>query len=365
MNILYISNLTGNLFAGPNNSVPAQVKAQSKIDHVLWYNINNVKRKEWTENGLNCKNLLDYPSGRLKDLPEPFCNPDLVVIEEFYCYPFCNIVRDIQVYKIPYIIIPRSELTKQAQQKKMWKKIIGNLLYFNHMARKANAIQYLSQQEYVESGKKWNDCCLIIPNGTDIKRNYKRTFSDDTIRAVYIGRYEQYQKGLDILLEAIAKLKEKLRKKGFQLDMYGVNQESAIESMKKQMAKLDISDLIHINNAIYGKDKEQVLIQSDIFIMTSRFEGMPMGMIEALSFGLPCVATVGTNLSHEIEKFDAGWTAENTVDSVTDALTAMMREYCDIDKKGINARKLAATFSWDEIAKKSHDEYTKIIGRYK
>ena len=30
MNVLYISNLTGNLFAGPNNSVPAQIKAQSK-----------------------------------------------------------------------------------------------------------------------------------------------------------------------------------------------------------------------------------------------------------------------------------------------------------------------------------------------
>ena len=37
MNVLYISKLTGNLFAGPNNSVPAQIKAQSKIDNVFWY----------------------------------------------------------------------------------------------------------------------------------------------------------------------------------------------------------------------------------------------------------------------------------------------------------------------------------------
>ena len=40
MNVLYISKLTGNLFAGPNNSVPAQIKAQSKIDNVFWYNLN-------------------------------------------------------------------------------------------------------------------------------------------------------------------------------------------------------------------------------------------------------------------------------------------------------------------------------------
>lgn len=44
MNILYLSNLTGNLFAGPNNSVPAQIRAQSKIDNVFWYNINKMNR---------------------------------------------------------------------------------------------------------------------------------------------------------------------------------------------------------------------------------------------------------------------------------------------------------------------------------
>ena len=128
MNVLYISNLTGNLFAGPNNSVPAQIKAQSKRDNVFWYNINDIKREEWKE--INCYNLKDYPSGRLKDLPKPFNKPDIAVIEEFYCFPFCKIIKDINENKIPYIIIPRSELTKKAQKRKRVKKFIGNICYF-------------------------------------------------------------------------------------------------------------------------------------------------------------------------------------------------------------------------------------------
>ena len=32
MNILYISKLSGNMWAGPNNSVPAQIMAQTKFD---------------------------------------------------------------------------------------------------------------------------------------------------------------------------------------------------------------------------------------------------------------------------------------------------------------------------------------------
>ena len=232
------------------------------------------------------------------------------------------------------------------------------------MARKATAIQYLSQEECIESGDKWNKKSLIIPNGTDTKENYKRTFSKNSIRAVYIGRYEQYQKGLDILIGAIARITDELRKVGFQLNMYGVDQEGAVDAMKHQIAEYGISDLIHINDAVYGQEKEQVLIKSDIFIMTSRFEGMPMGMIEALSFGLPCVATVGTNLTCEIEKYKAGWIAQNTEESVIKALQTMVRDYCNVSTKGRNARTLSASFSWDAIAEKSHNEYAKMIERH-
>ena len=62
MNVLYISNLTGNLFAGPNNSVPAQIKAQSKRDNVFWYNINDIKREEWKEIHRSFRNSLSGKS---------------------------------------------------------------------------------------------------------------------------------------------------------------------------------------------------------------------------------------------------------------------------------------------------------------
>lgn len=362
MNILYISRLSGNLFAGPNYSVPAQTKAQAKIDRVFWYNVNTVKRDEWTKDGLDCKNLSDYPSGRLKDLPSPFNKPDLAVVEEFYCHPFSKIIHDLQTEKIPYVIIPRSQLTKQGQQKKPLKKAIGNLLYFKNMARKAAAIQYLSQQECDDSGKGWNNnVSLIIPNGTDLKEAYKKEFSKNAIKAVYIGRYEQYQKGLDILLDAIEKTKDELRAAGFTLNMYGVNQEGTVDALQQKINQFGIDDLVYLNDAAYGKEKEKVLLESDVFVMTSRFEGLPMGMIEALSYGLPCIATVGTNLSSEIGEYDAGWPAENTVDSVADAFKTMIAQYDDMNKKSENARRLSRIFSWDAIAEKSHDEYVKVL----
>ena len=79
MNILYVSNLTGDLWAGPNNSVPAQIKAQAKLDNVFWYNVNKNIIKEWV--GLY-HNLLEYPSEKLADLPHPFNKPNLLLTKK-------------------------------------------------------------------------------------------------------------------------------------------------------------------------------------------------------------------------------------------------------------------------------------------
>ena len=361
MNILYISNLSGNLWAGPNNSVPAQIRAQAKIDNVFWFNINHNKRKEWTQNGLDCKNLDDFPSGRLKDLPAPFNRPDIVVVEEFYCFPFCKILKDVKKRNIPYVIIPRSEMTCLAQKNKFLKKKIGNLLYFNSLAKHAAAIEYLTENEKKESEKQWKTKGFVIPNGINLPNVEMRTYSNDQIVASYIGRIDIYQKGLDILVDAISGMKDDLTNNNFHLTIYGPNREGSQELLQEKIKKHLLEDLISFEEAVFGLEKAKVLLQTDVFIMTSRFEGMPMGMIEALSYGVPCLATTGTNFTKEINDFNAGWIAENNVESVKNALRSVIFRR-GFTSKGKNALQLAENFSWDTIAKDTSQCYERILG---
>lgn len=360
MNILFISKLTGNLFAGPNNSVPAQVLAQSAYDNVLWYNLNHVKRPEWMQNRLDCKNLDDFPTGRLADLPEPFKRPDLAVVEELYCYPFCKLITDLQHAKIPYIIVPRSTMTEQAQKKKALKKWIGNLVWFYSMVHKAAAVQYLTKEEQLESAG-WKVKSFVIPNGTYPQTEKKQDFSPTGIKGAYIGRFETYQKGLDLLFLALSAEQHLLREAGFFLNLYGPNQEGSEEALQKQAKELGIEDMLTFHGPVFKEEKKAVLLSTDVFIMTSRFEGLPMGMIEALAYGLPCVATVGTNLAEDIEQYDAGWTATNEVESIRSALCSMVRDRNSLAPKSANAVKMADTYSWDSIAEQSHKEYATIV----
>ena len=363
MNILYISNLTGSLFAGPNYSVPAQIRAQSEIDNVFWYNLSAAKLEEWEKIG--CKNLEDISCATLDSLPTPFNNPDIAVIEEVYCYPFCSLITEIRKKGIPYVIIPRSVMTKQAQSKRKLKKIIGNLLFFNKFIRGAAAIQYLTEEEKIESSEQWNINSFVIPNGINKKAAVKERFSENGIRAAYIGRYEIYQKGLDLMLDAIAAEQDLLRKNGFLLNMYGHNQENTVAKLMQKINDSGICDIVKVNGSVFGEDKEKVLLDSDVFIMTSRFEGHPMGMIEALSYGLPCIATLGTNLLEEVKSYDAGWVAENNVLSIREALRQMVAQAGDLQIKSENAIRLADVYSWDKIARDSHEIYERILRKHK
>lgn len=97
--------------------------------------------------------------------------------------------------------------------------------------------------------------------------------------------------------------------------------------------------------------------------MTSRFEGMPMSLIEAMSYGLPCLITEGTNMREVVSEYKAGWTADTNSKSVSQALMNMLKDIPVFDEKSKNAWKLSTQYNWDSIAKSTHIQYENLIQR--
>lgn len=360
-NVLFISELSGNLWAGPNNSVPEQVRAQSRIDNVFWYNINDVCREEWKQDGLNCQCLKDFPNGRLGDLPEPFNRPDIAIVEGFYSYFHSKIIHDLQRNGIPYIIVPRSQLTELAQKNKWIKKKIANALFFNSMVKKSAAIQYLTEQEKQESIGRWKHENFVVPNGIYLPENKVASMQSQAIRATYIGRVEIYQKGLDMLLEAIVDIQNLLRENKFQLSIYGPNIDGAKEYLEHIVSNNGINDIVCVKDAVIKAEKENVLLDTDLFVMSSRFEGLPMGLIEALAYGIPSLVTNGTNMADKIEEYDAGWSCGTSTLEIENALKAMLNEKDKLLTYKSNAVQLAKLYSWESIAEETHSILTEIL----
>lgn len=360
MNIIYISSLSGNKAAGLTYSVPAQVESQSKIDNVLWYNLNSnhiVNMKS----SVNYYSINDFPSKKISDLPTPFNTPDLVIFQGVYFIDYYLISKELIKNNIPYIIIPRGSLTRGAQKIKSLKKKVANKLIFNRFIKNACAIQYLNVAEYQDSGDKWNKKHLIIPNGFSSRNVYKKYNSRTSLlKGVFIGRLHIYHKGIDLLIEACAKLKQELDGV-LQIEIYGNDQNGSRRVINDLIIKHDLQNIVKVKREVFDKDKEAILLDSDFFILTSRFEGHPMGLIEALSYGLPCLVTKGTNMGEEIKEAKAGWTAEINTESIANALKALLKDRSLLPEKGKNAIELSKKYDWDNIAKISSEKYRMLI----
>ena len=360
MNLLFLSHLHGRPHAGPTYSVPNQVMAQSEYDNVFWYNTISSAVESWKKISMY-HDLSDFPKGTLSDLPEPFCRPDLIIIEGFYGLATSKIVKEIIRESIPFVIVPRGELTAQAQKRHHLKKSIANIIKCYSYAGKAAAIQYLTKQEEADSGEKWNKKSLIIPNGINMPEIYKREFSHEGVRCISIGRIEPYQKGLDLLIDACIGIKEELQSANCTILLCGPDRVNKLKDLQQKVLEGGLKDIISFHDGVFGNEKVTMLLSHDVFLMPSRFEGHPLALIEAMSYGLPCVATTGSNMREEIDDMNAGWTSDTTEDGIKEALRRMIRDKQSIEEKGLNARELASKYNWSNIAAIGHESYGSLI----
>lgn len=354
MNILHIVSTMGDPFSGVHVAVPQHIQAQQKIANVAVVNIKNIPIE-----GAN--NQFSYrKSFSIKALPAPFDTPDLVVFHEIYKPEFLSISAQLRAEQIPYVIVPHGSLTKMAQRKKWAKKFVGNVLLFNRYINNAKAIQFLSEKELNISRNK--DKGFIGSNGVTLPDVFKKQFHKDEIKMVFVGRKDVYYKGLDLLLSGIALKKRQLEENQAKIHLYGPGDDKDIFMIDKMVEDLQIGHLVKCHNSVCGNEKQEALLCADVFVQTSRSEGMPMGILEALSYGLPCIVTEGTNLGALVRKYDAGWVTGTDAQSIADTMCLMMKEKDLWAVKSVNSVKLIEeNFLWSKIAEDVLKEYRRVL----
>ena len=89
---------------------------------------------------------------------------------------------------------------------------------------------------------------------------------------------------------------------------------------------------------------------------------MPMGLLEALSYGIPCIVTPGTNMAEAIQECNAGWVADLTADSIAEKIQLAINDYSNNKEQfRFNAHNLSKKYEWKEIAMHSLSVYNKYV----
>lgn len=366
MIILHIAPINTTVVNGFRFSVPGLIAAQNDIPKVQVALLNIEDSKKFSINELEVQNIKIFEKVRRVDkLPEPFNSPDIVIFHGVYKVEYINLSKELTKKNIPYIIVPRVSLTKGAQNQKRVKKLISNILLFSSFVKKSSSVQYLTMNEKNLSNR-FEQQSFILGNGINIPNLASQSKNDDDIVITFIGRYDIVHKGLDVLMSSIILIKDILVNKNVKVQLYGSdfkNGKQYIQNILKQKA---ISEIVSVNEPVYGIDKAHVFKETDIFISTSRFEGHPMAVIEAMSYGIPCILTDGTNMIDILEEYNAGWRADFDINDIGDVIIKAIENKDDLNLRGKNARRLAEdNYSWKKIAESSINEYSKIISRLK
>ncbi|GAH10210.1 unnamed protein product, partial [marine sediment metagenome] len=128
---------------------------------------------------------------------------------------------------------------------------------------------------------------------------------------------------------------------------------SAIES-------LGLKNSVKILGPKYGEEKLRYFLACDVFIHTSRFEGMPMAVLEAMALGKPCLVTPGTNMA-DIVCQGGGWECKPDPKSIAESLKEIYQKKDSLRVLGKKSRELIKTrFTWRKVAQKMYQEYAEL-----
>lgn len=356
MNILHIASISKEKHNGVNIIVPKHVFYQNQFEKAAFVNINRCKitDSKLQLTYLGCDKFPDY-------LQEPFNKPDLIIFHGVNYFEYIKIYKNLIKKNIPYIIIPHGELSTTALHKKWIKKKVAYILFFNNFIKNAKAIQFLSKNEQNNSKIKEQNS-FISTNGIEKPKIYKKFFNSDKTKLIYIGRLEVKIKGLDLLIQAISKIKNFMINNNVTLEIYGPDFKGRYAQVNLLINKYNLANIIKLNHAVYSDDKINKLLDSDLFIQTSRTEGMPLGIIEALSYGLPCIVTQGTSLMSNITENDCGYSAGNTLKDIADAIIFAVEDKDNWKNKSENAIKYSIeNFNWENVSVAAIKNYKNLI----
>jgi glycosyltransferase involved in cell wall biosynthesis len=116
----------------------------------------------------------------------------------------------------------------------------------------------------------------------------RREANQKAYRLVTVGSLAQRYKGVDVLIDALARSVEA----GLNLSLVVVGDGKFRSELQTHAERLGVAARVSfVGEVPAGKGVRDILDASDLFVLPSRTEGLPRALIEAMARGLPCIGS--------------------------------------------------------------------------
>lgn len=228
----------------------------------------------------------------------------------------------------------------------------------------ANKIIAVAQYIADDIKSRYNRDATVIPNGVEISLPAD---TDETltkfglIKKRYIltvGRFVP-EKGFDYLLEAF----NEAAIEGWKLVIVGSADHEDKYSMNL-IAKAKKNDNVVITGFIKGMPLHELYSHAGLFVLPSYYEGLPIVLLEAMSYGLPCLASnisANKNIVSSYERyFEAG-----DMQMLAGKIKEFTNKQWEDEERNKQIKMINEKYSWEKISDETLRIYNEIVSNSK
>ena len=230
----------------------------------------------------------------------------------------------------------------------------------NWVLQKTSYLIVLSQSwrnYYVSSCQLSPDKVIVLHNPVEYPIVAPSKDDSQPIKLLFLGKINQ-RKGIYDLLNSYAAFKQNCQIPA-KLIIAGSGE---IELTLKLAEKLGISQDINFLGWINSTQKNELLAQVHGFVLPSYNEGLPMALLEAMSWGLSIITTPVGGIGEVIKHRETGLLVEpGNIEQLTAAIRLLVSDNSLRSTLGFNAREKAAEFGIDNYSDSLSSLYFKAL----
>ena len=229
--------------------------------------------------------------------------------------------------KIHWLHYEYKKINPNAKYDKLFKEILPQ---FDEIIAVSDGVKTIFNEIY-----HLEDKTRVIYNLVDTSKIIKKAnestdvkLSKKDLNFVSVGRLHE-QKGYDKLIKAINELKtEKLLPNNFKFRLYGNGpQKELLENLIKEYR---LEDKVFLMGQVMNPYK--YLKDSDIFVLSSRYEAFGLVIVEAMTLKVPVLATENHATNKMIKHKYNGYITKNSYDGIYDGLKYLIENREEIEK---------------------------------
>jgi glycosyltransferase involved in cell wall biosynthesis len=325
-----------------------------------WFRILEYKRP--TRGGFSIERKLfeDIDEGRLKI--------DIAHLHGVWSPSLAVIGRKLRRRGISYVISSHGSFSPLLMKRTRLIKEAFRLLFALKLANNARFVHLHSEDEVKDARSFGVKSKLIVAEQgidmnaipADLARDWFTQHypeHDAAFKLVFLGRLDPWHKGIDLLLRAVAIALKTAP--DLTLFLIGPEKRRYRTEIPELIAQLGIDEHVIMPGPIYDlAEKYGALSSADCYVLTSRFEGFPLTVFEAMACGTPVIVTPGTNATETVRAGNAGLVCAPEAEAIARALLEMRSNQAQRMAMGASARQAACQYTWARTAKILIDAYS-------